>query len=303
MHQGSRFLGMAWLFLLGLTVAVRPGLAAAASPLKVASLSTVLTDVARSVGGDQVQVEEIVKPGVDPHEFQPTPGDVQAIAGADLVLISGKGLEGYLAKLESSAGGPAGKYVNVGSQIKGSLKLKEDGRTVEDPHWWHSVDNMRQAVAVIRDAFARADEADKDAFAKNAAAYLAKLDALERELKLAVGELGRDKRRLVTSHDAFGYFARDFGFKVYPVEGVSTADEPSSRQIADLIATIKAEKVKAVFFENTQNPKVLTAITRETGATVGGELFADGLGASDSDAATYEAMMRHNVRTIVDALK
>ncbi len=297
LHQGWR-----WIVLV-LAAGMIPGLAAAAPALKVASLSTVLTDVAHNVGGDRVQVIEIVKAGVDPHEFQPTPGDVQAIAGADLVLISGKGLEGYLAKLESSAGGPAGKYVNVGSQLKGSLKLKEDGRTVEDPHWWHSVDNVRQAVAVVRDALTRADAAGKDAFAANATAYLARLDALERDLKLKVAELSRDKRKLVTSHDAFGYFARDYGFKVYPVEGVSTADEPSSRQIADLIATLKEQKVKAVFFENTQNPKVLTAITRETGAAVGGELYADGLGTSDGDAATYEEMMRHNVRTMVEALK
>ena len=279
-----------------------PGLLAAPA-LKVAALSTVLADVARNVGGERVEILEIVRPGVDPHEFSPTPGDVQSVAGADLVLISGKGLEGYLAKLESSAGGAPDKYVDVGKAVGGSLHLKEEGRTVEDPHWWHSVGNVRRAVGVVRDAFTKADAADQQWFAKQADAYLVKLDDLERTLKLKVSELPRDKRKLVTSHDAFGYFARDFGFKVYPVEGVSTADEPSSKQIAELIAEIKKEKVKAVFFENTQNPKVLTAITREAGATVGGELYADGLGAADTDAATYETMMRHNVNTVVDALK
>ena len=279
------------------------GVATAAPALKVAVLSTVLADVAHNVGGERVEVIDVVKAGVDPHEFSPTPGDVQAVAGADLVLISGKGLEGYLAKLESSAGGAPAKYVDVGKAIGGSLQLKEEGRTVEDPHWWHSVGNVRKAVGVVRDAFAKADAADKELFAKNAADYLAKLDALESKLKLKVAELPRDKRKLVTSHDAFGYFARDFGFKVYPVEGVSTADEPSSKQIADLIAEIKKEKVKAVFFENTQNPKVISSITRETGATGGGDLYADGLGGEDTDAATYEAMMQHNVNTIVDALK
>ena len=282
--------------------ALAPGLAAAPA-LKVAALSTVLADVARNVGGERVEIIEVVRPGVDPHEFSPTPGDVQNVAGADLVLISGKGLEGYLAKLESSAGGAPDKYVDVGRAVGDSLQLKEEGRTVEDPHWWHSVGNVRRAVGVVRDAFARGDAADREFFSKNADAYLARLDALERTLKLTVAQLPRDRRRLVTSHDAFGYFARDFGFKVYPVEGVSTADEPSSRQIADLIAEIKKERVKAVFFENTQNPKVISAITRETGATVGGELYADGLGGADTDAATYEAMMRHNVETVVGALK
>ncbi len=276
---------------------------AGAEPLKVASLSTVLNDVARRVGGDRVAVVEIVKPGVDPHEFSPSPGDVQAVAGADLVLISGKGLEGYLAKLEDSAGGAKNKYVDVGDQLGASLKLREEGRVVDDPHWWHSVANVKKAVVVVRDALARADAADKDAFAARATEYLAALDKLDNDLKLRVATLPRDRRKLVTSHDAFQYFARDYGFKIYPVEGVSTSDEPSSKQIAELLGTIKKEKVKAVFFENTQNPKVIAEITKETGATVGGELYADGLGTPDSDAGTYEAMMRHNAETIVGALK
>lgn len=277
--------------------------AAGAAPVKVASLSTVLSDVARHVGGDAVQVVEIVKPGIDPHEFSPSPGDVEAVAGADVVFISGKGLEGYLSKLEESAGGAAGKYVNVGDQIGASLKLNEDGKMVDDPHWWHSVANVKRAVAVVRDALVRVDAADKAGFAARAAEYTASLGKLDDELKVLVAALPRDRRKLVTSHDAFQYFARDYGFKIYPVEGVSPAEEPGSKQVAELLATIKKERVKAVFFENTQNPKVIGEITKETGASVGGELYADGLGTPDGDAGTYEAMMRHNARTIVGALK
>ena len=273
----------------------------AAAPLKVASLSTVLSDVARNVGGDRVRVEEIVKGGMDPHEFQPSPGDVELVAGADVVLVSGKGMEGYLAKLEEN--GDQKKFVNVGDGIGSSLQLKDEGKTIEDPHWWHSVANVKKAANVVRDALIAADPADKDAFAANAAAYQGKLDALDNAIRLKVAELGRDKRKLVTSHDAFQYFARDYGFKIYPIEGVSTAEEPSTHKVAELLGTIKKERVKAVFFENTQNPKVIAQITKETGATVGGELYADGLGAPDSDAATYDAMMRHNVNTVVDALK
>ena len=275
--------------------------AASAAPLKVASLSTVLSDVARNVGGDQIQVEEIVKGGVDPHEFVPSPSDVQQVADAGVVLVSGKGMEGYLAKLEE--GTDKGKFVDVGDRIGASLKLKDEGKVVEDPHWWHSVANVKKATDVVRDALIAADPAGKDAFTANAAAYEAKLDGLDKAIKLKVAELGRDKRKLVTSHDAFQYFARDYGFKIYPIEGVSTADEPSTRKVAELLGTIQHEKVKAVFFENTQNPKVITQITKETGAKVGGELYADGLGAPDGDAATYIGMMRHNVNTIVDALK
>ena len=272
-----------------------------AAPLKVASLSTVLSDVAANVGGDKMQVEAVVKGGVDPHEFQPSPGDVELVAGADVVLVSGKGMEGYLSKLED--GTDKKKFVNVGDKIGNSLKLKDEGKVIEDPHWWHSVANVKKATDVVRDALIAADPADKDAFTANAAAYQAKLDELDKAIKVKVAELGRDKRKLVTSHDAFQYFARDYGFKIYPIEGVSTAEEPSTRKVAELLGTIKKEKVKSVFFENTQNPKVITQITKETGATVGGELYADGLGAPDSDAATYIDMMHHNINTIVDALK
>ena len=274
---------------------------ASAAPLKVASLSTVLSDVANNVGGDKVQVEAIVKGGVDPHEFQPSPSDVQTVAEADVVLVSGKGMEGYLSKLEE--GTDKKKFVNVGNQIGNSLKLKDEGKVIEDPHWWHSVANVKKAADVVRDALAAADPADKDAFAANAAAYQTKLDDLDKSIRLKVAELPRDRRKLVTSHDAFQYFARDYGFKIYPIEGVSTAEEPSTRKVAELLDTIKKEKVKAVFFENTQNPKVITQITKETGAKVGGELYADGLGAPDGDAATYLDMLHHNVNTVVDALK
>ncbi len=275
---------------------------AAAAPIKVASLSTVLSDVARNVGGDKVEVEEIVKGGIDPHEFQPTPGDVEKVGGANVVLVSGKGMEGYLSKLEEGAGGGK-KFVNVGDEIGASLKLNDDGKVIEDPHWWHSVANVEKAVNVVRDALIAADPADKPAFTAAAAAYETKLEALDKSIKLKVAELGRDKRKLVTSHDAFQYFARDYGFKIYPIEGVSTADEPSTHKVAELLETIKKEKVKAVFFENTQNPKVIAEITRETPAKVGGELYADGLGTPGGDAASYIDMMHHNVTTIVDALK
>ena len=274
---------------------------ASAAPLKVASLSTVLGDVAINVGGDKVQVEAIVKGGVDPHEFQPSPSDVELVAGADVVLVSGKGMEGYLSKLEE--GTDPKKFVNVGSQVGGSLKLKDEGKVIEDPHWWHSVANVKKATDVVRDALIAAAPADKEIFTANAAAYETKLDDLNKSIKVKVAELPRDKRKLVTSHDAFQYFARDYGFKIYPIEGVSTAEEPSTRKVAELLTTIRNEKVKAVFFESTQNPKVITQITKETGAKVGGELYADGLGAPDSDAATYLDMMRHNANTIVDALK
>jgi ABC-type Zn uptake system ZnuABC Zn-binding protein ZnuA len=267
--------------------------------LKVASLSTITTDMAKAIGGDAVELIPIIKPGMDPHEFQPSPLDIKQIESADLVLITGKGMEGYLTKLEEAVAGKA-KFVDTGSTIP-SLKLEQDGRLIEDPHWWHSIENMKRATLIVKKHFVEADPPNKELYAKNAAAYLAKLSDLQKWAKLEVAKLPAEKRKLVTSHDAFQYLAREFGFKIYAVEGVTTDDQPSSKKIADLIKTIAREGVKAVFFESIENPKVIGEITRETGATVGGQLYADGLGIKE--ASTYSDMMRSNITTIVNSLK
>jgi ABC-type Zn uptake system ZnuABC Zn-binding protein ZnuA len=285
--------------LLGIIIYSVAFLAAARAELKVASLSTITTDLARNIGGEKVKLTALIKPGVDPHEFQPSPSDIREIESSDLVLITGKGIEGYLVKLEEAVGNKA-KFVDVGRTIP-SMELEEEGKVVEDPHWWHSIENMKKAAIVVKKHFIEADPANKATYEKNTSAYLAKLEDLQRWAKIEVAKVPRDKRKLVTSHDAFQYFARDFGFKIYAIEGVSTHDEPSSKKITDLINTIKREGVKAVFFESIENPKVVGEITRETGAKIGGELYADGLG--EKEAATYPEMMRYNITTIVEGLK
>ncbi len=267
--------------------------------LQVASLSTITTDIARNVGGDKVKVIPLIKPGIDPHDFAPSPADVKLVEKADLVLITGKGIEGYLTKLEEAAGGK-GKFIDTGEAFP-SLRMEEDGRTVEDPHWWHSIANVVTATLVVEMTFIAVDPTNRAVYEKNAAAYLAQLNDLKKWATEKIATLPRDQRKLVTSHDAFQYFARDFGFKIYAIEGVTTEDEPSSKKIAGLINTIKSEGVKAVFFENIENPKVVSEITKETGAKVGGALYADGLG--DKAAATYPDMMRYNITTIVEGLK
>ena len=278
---------------------ISAGIAGANAELKVASLSTITTEIAQNVGGTAVRVAPLIRPGIDPHDFQPSPWDVREIEGADLVLLTGKGMEGYLTKLEDAVGNKI-KFVDVGAEIP-TLTLKEDGRIVEDPHWWHSIANMKKATSVIRRHFAEADPANKALYAKNAAAYLAGLADLEKWVRTEIAKLPRDGRKLVTSHDALQYFAQDYGFKIYAVEGVSTDDQPSSKKVTDLINTIQEQEVKAVFFESIKNPKVITEITKETGAKIGGELFVDGLG--DKEASTYSDMIRHNVQTIVENLK
>jgi ABC-type Zn uptake system ZnuABC Zn-binding protein ZnuA len=272
----------------------------AAAAIKVASLSTILTEIAQQVGGDKVEVTGIVKAGVDPHEFEPSPDDMKVIGSSQLILATGKGLEGYLSKLREIA--PQARYVEVGNALP-SLRLKAESGpgTIEDPHWWHSIANVEQAVHVVQDALTGLSPNDKDLFSRRANDYESRLQNLEQWVRVKLAELPRDKRKLVTSHDAFQYFARDYGFKLYPIEGVSTEDQPSSQKVIGLIDTIKAQQVKAVFFENIENPKVIAEITRETGAKVGGELYADGLGTGD--ASTYEGMVKHNVTTMVEALK
>ena len=264
-----------------------------------------------------MRVVGLIKPGVDPHEFEPTPDDVKNVANADLVLFTGKGIEGYLSKLEEAAGGSA-RFINIGKSIP-SLTMREGAGEVEDPHWWHSTENMKVATRVVAAAFEKADPAHASDYEKNSSATVASLTELERWIRVRMASIPHKQRKLVTSHDAFQYFARDFGFKIYSVAGVSTEDEPSSKKIADLINTIRSEGVKAVFFESIENPKVVAEITKETGAKVGGQLYADGLGDKETgaqiggtlysdglgekEASTYEAMMRHNVSTIIDGLK
>lgn len=272
--------------------------------LRVSSFSTVLTEIAEQVGGDRVSVTAHVKPGVDPHEYEPKPGDLKKVGDAQIILVSAKHLEGYVGKLKESTG-TKGTLVEVGNRFA-SLKMKAAPEhaghdTDEDPHWWHSLASMQKAVKVVRDAFTKAEPASAPLFNANTAKYLAKLDALQKWTKAELAKLPRDQRKLVTSHDAFQYFAKENGFTIYAIEGLSTADQPSSKKVGEIIAVIKAQGVKAIFAEKIENPKVLTEITRETGAKVGGELYADGLG--EGEAATYEGMYKHNVSTIVNALK
>ena len=273
----------------------------AAEPLHVASLSTVTTEIVQKVGGNRVAVTGLVKPGIDPHDYEPTPADLKAIAGSDLVVASGKGIEGYLAKLQLSSGTPAA-LLSVGDALPGlrAMPGTEGRKGGEDPHWWHSIGAMQKAVLVVRDRLVSLRPEDREKFTTNAASYQVELETLKRWAAAEMAKVPRDQRKLVTSHDAFQYFARDFGFTIYPIKGISSDDEPSSKKVAELIAIIRKQKVKAIFPENIENPKVMSEITRETGVKVAGKLYADGLG--EDAAATYDGMVRNNVSTIASAL-
>lgn len=287
--------------------------ALAEEPVRIASLSTVLADFAREIGADRVRVVEIVKPGTDPHLFEPSPGDLKEISGARIVLANGLGFEPYLERLRKSTGG-APLFVVGGDAVRPIMASGDfdhghdhahgddhDQGPVPDPHWWHSISNAKAAARAVRDALVDADPSGQDVYEKNAKTLFTSLDALQKWSKAEVAKLPRSGRILVTSHDALGYFAREFGFKVMPVQGVSTSEQPSSQKVRGIISEIKALGVKAIFAENIENPKVLEEITRETGAKQGGIVYADGLG--PGPASTYDGMFRHNVTTIVSGLQ
>jgi ABC-type Zn uptake system ZnuABC Zn-binding protein ZnuA len=259
--------------------------------LRVSSFSTILTEIAREVGGDKVDVTGHVKPGADPHEFEPKPADLKIVSLSELILVSARHLEGYVGKLREASGGKAA-LLEVGDQLPGPK---------EDPHWWHSVASIERATKIVRDELIRLKPDARADFSANADKYLDRLGALKKWVKAKVAELPRDRRTLVTNHDSFGYFARQFGFTVQPIAGISANDQPGSKKVADIIATIHGQGVKAIFSEDVENPKVIEQITRETGAKLGGKLLSDGLGAKPND--TVDAMFRHNVTTIVEALK
>ena len=295
----SRLLPALVLFL---SIALRH--AHAEDKLAIASFSTILTEIAQKVGGQEVTVTGLIQLGQDPHEFQLSPSDLQAVSGARVVLTSGKNLEHYFNNLRDAT---KADLLPVGDKLP-SLKMRagEDEKTaksgfIEDPHWWNSVPNVEEATFIVRDELVKLDPAHADEYRANAQSYADQLQQLNGWVKQKIAELPRDQRKLVTSHDAFQYFAKEYGFKIYSIEGLSTEDEPSLRHVSDLINQIRKQQVKAVFLESALNPKVSVEITRESGAKIGGTLYADGLGTGDG--ATYEGMIKHNVTTIVDALK
>lgn len=280
-----------------------------AAPLRVASLSTVMADLARQIGAGRVEVTEIVKPGVDPHIYEPTPGDRKTISKSQILLASGLGFEGYLDKLRPGLE-KAGVSLVVGGDVVKPIEAscEEDhdhshghSHGAADPHWWHSVSNVQSVATRIAAAFIAADPEGRAVYESNAKMLHARLAALAKWVRVQLAVLPKANRILVTSHDALGYFAKENGFEIFAVQGISTSDQPSSQKVKRLIKEIKDRKVKAIFAENIENPKVLEQITNETGAKAGGVLYADGLG--NGSAATFEGMMKSNVSTIVEALK
>jgi zinc/manganese transport system substrate-binding protein len=261
----------------------------------VASFS-ILGDLVRNVGGDRLEVATLVGPESDAHAFSPTPADARTLGAAKAVVVNGLGLEGWMTRLVKASGSKA--PVVVASQGIAT-------RTVEgaiDPHAWQSVANAKIYVANIRDGLSKADPAGRSTYEANAAGYLGKLDALEREVRAAIGQIPAERRKIITTHDAFGYFGAAHGLTLIAPEGVSTEAEPSARDVARIIRQIKIQNIPALFMENIVDPRLMRQIAKETGARVGGTLYSDALSAPAGPAPTYIDMMRHNVGELSKAL-
>jgi zinc/manganese transport system substrate-binding protein len=248
-----------------------------------------------------VEVTTIVRPGGDAHVYEPTPGDAKELAAADVVFVNGLGFEGWLDRLVK-ASGYAGTPVVVTAGI-GPEKMVEGHEHGEiDPHAWQSVANIKRYVMNIRDGLIAADPAGKAAYEANAAAYLAKLDALENEVKATVAAIPAGRRKIITTHDAFGYFGAAYGMEFIAPQGVSTETEVSARDVAKIIRQIKAQKIPAIFMENITDPRLMQRIAEEAGAKVGGRLYSDALSEPSGPAATYLDMMRNNLKEFRGAL-
>jgi zinc/manganese transport system substrate-binding protein len=271
-------------------------LARAADRLNVVASFSILGDFVRNVGGDRINVTTLVGPDSDSHVYVPAPADAKKVADARLVFVNGLGFEGWLSRLLKSAGGKAA----VVTTTAGIAPLKVG--SVADPHAWQSVGNAKIYVANIRDALVVAAPADAEAFKSNAAAYLADLDALERELREAVAKIPESRRKVISTHSAFGYFAAAYGVEFIAPLGVSTESEASARDIAGIITQIRAAKIPAVFLENVTDPRLIGRISAETGAKVGGTLYSDSLTGEKGDSPTYIAMVRHNIKALTSAL-
>jgi len=282
--------------LLALAISLGASPLHAQAPLNVVASFSILGDFVKNVGGDRVEVTTLVGPDGDVHVYTPTPSDARKIADAKLLIVNGFGLEGWLSRLLQAAGGKA-SIVTVTSGIA-PLRLGSDA----DPHAWQSVANAEKYVANIRDALAAADPPDAEFFRQNAQAYLARLDALDGEVRQAVSQIPESRRKVISTHDAFGYFAARYGIAFIAPIGVSTEAEPSARDIAKIIAQVKAERIPAVFLERIGDPRLMRRISAETGARIGGTLYSDSLSDEKGEAPTYIDMVRHNIRTLTSAL-
>ncbi len=288
-----------------------PGLALAQAkkPVQVVTSFSILGDLVKQVGGDRVAVSSLVGPNSDAHVYNATPQDAKTVKEADLLVVNGLGFDGFMPRLVKSSGSKA-RVITASAGLKPLEKPKAGGHDhghghdhgKHDPHAWQSIDAVKLYVANIRDGLIAADKEGEAVFRANAEKYLAELDKAKAEITALLGPIAKD-RLILTNHDAFGYFAREFGLKMEGARGLSTEAEPSAQDIARIVRLARERKAKAVFLENVAAPRIAEQLAKETGARLGGTLYSDALTDEKGPAPTYLALMRYNAKTIAEALK
>ena len=282
-----------------------------ARQVKIVASFTILADIAKMVAGDRATVASLVGPNGDAHVYRATPADAKTLKEAGHIVVNGLGFEGFMPRLIKSSGTKATvitattgfKPLENPKKAAGGHGHDHDHAMKADPHTWQSIEAAKRAATNIRDGLVAVDAAGADLYRRNTDAYLASLTALRTELDASFAAIPQEKRVIVTSHDAFRYFAQDFGFTLEAVQGVSTENEPSAKDVARIIRITKEKKARAIFIENMTNPKIAEQIARESGARVGGTLFSDALSDEKGPAPTYIAMIRHNAKMLVEALR
>jgi ABC-type Zn uptake system ZnuABC Zn-binding protein ZnuA len=275
---------------------------AAPGAIDVVVTTTQLGDVVRAVGGDAVDVHQILKPNTDPHDYEPRPKDIQETAGAKLVVTSGDNLDAWMGEVVDNAGGePAVLDAGTGRPVTRPGEDAGPDAARFDPHWWHDPRNVEYATARIRDALVKADPKATAKIGAGAGTYLAKLHALDAGIARCMAKVPVAQRKLVTDHDAFGYFAHRYGIDVVGavIPSQTTQAQPSAGDLAKLTKVIKRERVQAIFPESSINPKLADAIARETGASADHTLYGDTLGPANSKGATYLGMETANADAMI----
>lgn len=281
---------------------------AADAKLRAVATFSILGDLVAQVGGDRVAVTTLVQPNADAHGYTPAPSDARTLADARLVVVNGLGLEGWIDRLIKASGTKA-PVVVASTGVKAiEAEVDDHGHGHAhghhaDPHAWQNVANAKVYVSNIRDALARIDPDHAATYAENAKAYLATLDALDGEVRTAISAIPKARRRVITTHDAFGYFTAAYGMAFIAPQGVSTDSEASPRDVGRIIRQIRQETIPAVFLENIADPRLMQQIARESGAAIGGKVFSDALSGPDGPAPTYVAMMRNNLAAFTAALQ
>lgn len=272
--------------------------------IKVVATSTVLCDLTKQIAASTVDLTCLIKPASDPHVYQPAPEDRKAIENASLVMYSGYDFEPSLIKLIKSTSNSAPKVAIAEVAVPTPQQFEEDGKTVPDPHVWHNAQNGVQMVAAIQSNLAKVAPANAALYAKNAQAVTAELAQIDGWIKSQIATIPEASRKLVTTHDALGYYSKAYNIPIEgALEGVSTEEKPTANRIKELVETIRNDKVPTIFPELTINPKLIDAIAKEANVKVSDrELYADGLGETGSEGDTYQKMLVANTKTIVEGL-